>query len=77
MVSTLAATGGYDEALSEAEVALMMSGRHARILSAVAGSHAARGETDAAGAVYRELLERSRTAYVGCAEQATAAPVAE
>ena len=73
LTSTLAATGAYDEAMSEAEAALMMSGRHARILSAVAGIHAARSHREAAEAVYRELLERSRTAYVGAAEQATAA----
>jgi tetratricopeptide (TPR) repeat protein len=70
---TLSASGQYDEALREAEPALMMSGRAPRLLAEVAAVHTARGDAAAAEAVYQELRGRARTAYVGWSEQAVTA----
>lgn len=72
LVWTLAATARHDEALAEAAPALMMSGRHARILTEMAAIHASQGDRAAAEDIHQELQARSRTAYVGYAEQAAA-----
>ena len=73
MVWTLSAAGRYDEALAAAEQALAMSGRSPRVLTEVAAIHAARGNRAAAEAIYNELCDRARTAFVGHAERAAAA----
>jgi TolB-like protein len=73
LIWTLSASGHYDEALREAEPALMMSGRAPRLLAEVAAVHAARDDAAAAEAVYQELRGRAHTAYVGWSEQAVAA----
>lgn len=76
LVLTLAACARHDEALVAAEPALMMSGRHPRILAEVAGVHAARGDRDAAESVYQEIRLRARTGYVGWSEQGVVAAAA-
>jgi len=73
LIWTLSASGLYDDALREAEPALMMSGRAPRLLAEVAAIHTARGDAAAAEAVYQELRGRARTAYVGWSEQAVMA----
>jgi TolB-like protein/Flp pilus assembly protein TadD len=76
MVLTLAGLARHDEALAAAEPALLMSGRNPRILAEVAAVHAARGDTEAAEAVYQEVRGRARTGYIGWAEQAAVAAAA-
>jgi serine/threonine-protein kinase len=76
MVLTLSGCGRFDEALLAAEPALMMSGRHPRILAELAGIHAARGDRAAVESVYQEILLRARTGYVGWTEQAVVAAAA-
>ena len=73
LVWTLSAAGQYAEALHEAELALMMSGRAPRLLTEVAAIHAAQGNAAAAEAVYQELRGRASSAYVACSEQAAVA----
>ncbi len=76
VVITLAASARFDEATIAADAALRMSGRHPWILAELAGIHAARGDIEGAGAVYRELEARSDTEYIPWAEQAAAAAAA-
>jgi serine/threonine-protein kinase len=73
LVATLMHARRYDEGFAAAEPALVMSGRHPYILTAVASAHAALGHADKADAVYQELLGRSRTGYVGHSWLAAAA----
>jgi len=76
LVNALVDLGRQEEALREAEPGLMMSGRHPLILCVVAAAHAARGDREAADAVYQEIASRAHTGYVGWTEQGAAAAAA-
>ena len=73
LVETLLYAGRNEEGLAAAEPALVMSGRHPYVLTAVAAAHARLGNVDGALAVHQELLGRSRTGYVGPAWLAASA----
>src|SRR6185503_8082076 len=73
LVVTLAWFGRDDDAERAAVPALAMSGRHGRILTDLAGIHAARGDVAAAEAVHVELRDRARSGHVGTGAQAAAA----
>jgi len=64
LVWTLAAIGKDDEAIAAATDALLMSGRHPRILADVAAIHARRGETGAALEIFEELRGRIAAGFV-------------
>ncbi|HXF25035.1 MAG TPA: protein kinase [Gemmatimonadaceae bacterium] len=64
LVWTLAVIGKDDEAIAAATDALLMSGRHPRILADVAAIHARRGETRAALEILEELRSRSASGFV-------------
>ncbi|MBA3639619.1 MAG: hypothetical protein M3541_01670 [Acidobacteriota bacterium] len=72
-VLILAWIGRGDDAEGAAERALAMSGRHPRVLAAVAAVRAARGDVAGADAIHQELQERVRFGYIGFAEQAAVA----
>jgi len=63
-VWTLAVIGKDDEAITAATEALLMSGRHPRILADVAAIHARRGETRAALEILEELRGRAAAGFV-------------
>jgi Flp pilus assembly protein TadD len=64
LVWSLAALGKDDEAITAATEALLMSGRHPRILADVAAIHARRGATRAALEILDELRGRAATGFV-------------
>jgi len=64
LVWTLAVIGKDDEAITAATEALLMSGRHPRILADVAAIHARRGETRAALEILEELRGRAAAGFV-------------
>jgi serine/threonine-protein kinase len=75
-VWTLSSAGRFEEALAAAEQAMAMSARNPRILTEVAAIHAARGDLAAVRAIDEELHERSRTGFIGRAEQGAVAAAA-
>lgn len=64
LVWSLAVIGKDDEAIAAATEALLMSGRHPRILADVAAIHARRGDTRAALEILEELRGRAATGFV-------------
>lgn len=66
-VCSLSAAGREDEALEAAVPALAMSGRHPMILSSIAAIRSGRGEVAPAEAIFNELIEHSRTGFIGSA----------
>jgi tetratricopeptide (TPR) repeat protein len=64
MVWVLSALGHDDEAITAANDALAMSGRHPRILSQLAAIHARRGERDVVRVILAELHERASKGFV-------------
>ncbi len=71
--SALAQFGREDEALDASVPALAMSGRHTMILTTMAAIYSDRGEIDKIESIREELIERSRTGFIGFAAQATVA----
>ncbi len=64
LANALHIAGRHEEVIGVAEKALAMSQRHAWALSILSSAFAAWGKPEEARAVYRELAERSTTAYV-------------
>jgi len=71
--NALAEAGRDDEAFDAATPALELSGRHALILTILAGLHARRGNTEQIEAIRRELRARSEHTYVSSGAHATVA----
>lgn len=64
LVWSLAAIGKDDQAIAAATEALLMSGRHPRILADVAAIHARRGDMHAVQEILDELRDRATTGFI-------------
>jgi eukaryotic-like serine/threonine-protein kinase len=61
---SLGTAGHFDEAVSTLEAAAVISGRHSRALSSLAGVFGQWGKAAEASALHRELMDRASRAYV-------------
>jgi len=75
-LATLTQMDRVDEAQQAALPGLAMSGRHPVLLSELATLQSLHGDAIGADAIYRELVERAKTSYVGAGSLAVTAAAA-